>query len=62
MATKGIKNRGFASMDKKRRHEIAGIGGKAAHALGKAHRFTSEEAKRAGRIGGKAPKKNYNLI
>ncbi|HLZ64426.1 MAG TPA: hypothetical protein VKR06_46455 [Ktedonosporobacter sp.] len=29
------------------------MGGKAAHALGVAHKFTSEEAQAAGRIGGK---------
>ena len=36
---------------------IAAKGGKTAQALGKAHKWTSAEAKLAGQIGGKAPKK-----
>ncbi|WP_373988348.1 KGG domain-containing protein [Duganella sp. BuS-21] len=40
--------RGFASMDPERQREIAAEGGRAAHAKGKAHEFTSEEARRAG--------------
>lgn len=45
-------NRGFASMDPERQREIARKGGKAAHARGRAHQFTSEEARLAGRKGG----------
>ena len=41
-------NRGFASMDPQRQREIAAEGGRAAHASGNAHEFTSEEARRAG--------------
>jgi len=41
-------NRGFASMDPQRQREIASEGGRAAHASGHAHEFTSEEARRAG--------------
>ena len=41
-------NRGFASMDPERQREIASEGGRAAHASGNAHEFTSEEARRAG--------------
>ena len=41
--------RGFASMDPTRRREIASMGGKAAHAKGTAHEWSSEEAKEAGR-------------
>lgn len=44
----GTRNRGFASMDPQRQREIASQGGKAAHAKGTAHEFTSEEARRAG--------------
>jgi hypothetical protein len=44
----GTRNRGFASMDPARQREIASQGGKAAHAKGTAHEFTSEEARRAG--------------
>lgn len=44
----GTGNRGFASMDPERQREIASEGGRAAHAKGTAHEFTSEEARRAG--------------
>ena len=46
--------RGFAAMDRKLVSEIARKGGKAAHSSGKAHEFTSEEARAAGRKGGQA--------
>ena len=46
---------GFAAMDKERLREIARSGGRAVHASGKGHRFTSEEARRAGQKGGNAP-------
>ena len=41
-------------MDHERRREIAGKGGRAAHALGTAHEWSSAEARRAGRKGGLA--------
>ena len=44
--------RGFASMSKDKQREIASRGGKAAHAKGTAHEFTSEEARIAGKKGG----------
>lgn len=47
--------RGFAAMDRKRVSEIASKGGKAAHAAGTAHQFSSDEARNAGRKGGVAP-------
>src|ERR1700712_5504982 len=40
--------RGFAGMDPERQREIASQGGRAAHASGNAHQFTSEEARAAG--------------
>ena len=43
-------NRGFASMDPEQQREIAAEGGRAAHASGNAHEFTSEEAREAGRM------------
>ncbi len=43
----GTSNRGFASMDPDEQREIASRGGRAAHASGNAHEFTSEEARRA---------------
>ena len=39
-------------MDPAKQREIASRGGKAAHAKGTAHEFTSEEARGAGRKGG----------
>ena len=47
--------RGFAAMDRSRVSEIASKGGKAAHAAGTAHQFSSDEARNAGRKGGVAP-------
>lgn len=44
--------RGFAAMDPERQRQIASRGGKIAHEKGKAHEFSSEEAKGAGRKGG----------
>ena len=46
--------RGFASMDAAKQKEIASKGGRAAHAKGTAHEFTSDEARVAGRKGGEA--------
>ena len=48
----GTETRGFASLNKEQRAEIASKGGKAAHQLGLAHKWTSEEAQEAGRKGG----------
>jgi DNA-binding CsgD family transcriptional regulator len=45
--------RGFAGIDPARRREIASMGGKALHAAGTGHTFTSEEARAAGAKGGK---------
>ena len=49
------RRRGFAAMDSDRVKEIASKGGKAAHAAGTAHQFSSDEARNAGRKGGMAP-------
>ncbi len=49
-----VKGRGFAGMDPAQQREIASEGGRAAHASGHAHEFTSEEARAAGRKGGEA--------
>ncbi len=56
MAT--IAKRGFAALDRERQREIARLGGRAAHAQGRAHEFTSEEAREAGRKGGEAVSKD----
>jgi general stress protein YciG len=52
MQTQKGRGRGFASMSSEKKREIASKGGKAAHALGTAHKWTSEEAQAAGRKGG----------
>lgn len=44
--------RGFASMDRTRQREIASRGGRAAHAKGTAHEWSSDEARTAGQKGG----------
>ena len=44
---------GFASMDREKQRKIASKGGRAAHRKGTAHEWTTEEARAAGRIGGK---------
>jgi hypothetical protein len=49
-----VKSRsGFAAMDPEQHRAIASRGGKAAHAQGAAHEFDAEEARRAGRKGGR---------
>ncbi|WP_102126965.1 KGG domain-containing protein [Deinococcus planocerae] len=52
--TGSTARRGFAAMDPGRQREIASLGGRAAHQSGNAHRFTSEEAREAGRKGGQS--------
>ena len=48
------RKRGFASLSAEKRKEIAQQGGKAAQARGVAHKFTIEEARAAGRKGGRS--------
>lgn len=50
----GTDMRGFASMDMEKQRAIARKGGQAAHEQGTAHEFTSEEARMAGRKGGRS--------
>lgn len=55
MANRKLKSaRGFASMNKDKQRMIASKGGKTAHKKGTAHKWTSEEARAAGRKGGRA--------
>ncbi len=56
MTTKST--RGFAGMDKNKQRSIASKGGKAAHAKGTAHQFNQQEARDAGRKGGRARSRN----
>lgn len=52
--------KGFAVMSKERQRAIASLGGKASQASGRGHRFTSEEARAAGRKGGSQIAKDRN--
>ena len=52
------KLRGFALMPKEKLLRIAASGGKVAHRMGLAHKFTAEEAASAGRLGGKSVSRN----
>jgi general stress protein YciG len=54
--------RGFAGMDPAKQREIARKGGRAAHAKGTAHEWTTEEARKAGRKGGHAPHHRHTRI
>jgi general stress protein YciG len=47
----GNKRKGFASLGPEKRREIASRGGKAAQARGTGHKWTSETAAIAGRLG-----------
>ncbi|WP_139920672.1 KGG domain-containing protein [Hymenobacter sp. DG01] len=52
--------RGFAAMDPATQRRIASEGGRASHQSGRGHRFTSEEARAAGRKGGQASRGRGN--
>ncbi|MGE0529282.1 MAG: KGG domain-containing protein [Bdellovibrionales bacterium] len=58
-STRGTSNRGFASMDPEKQRSIASKGGKAAHEKGTAHEFTSDEAREAGRKGGRSSGRSH---
>jgi len=51
--------RGLAAMDEETRKEIASKGGHAAHQKGVAHKWNSQEAKEAGKKGGKASRGDH---
>lgn len=50
------KKRGFAAMDPETVREYARRGGQAVQAAGRGHRWTSDEAKAAGKLGVEAKK------
>ena len=50
--------RGFAAMSPERQKQIASEGGRAAHKLGVAHEWNSEEARKAGKKGGQIVSQN----
>lgn len=51
-------NRGFAAMSPERQRQIASEGGRAAHKLGVAHEWSSDEARKAGKKGGQIVSQN----
>jgi hypothetical protein len=52
---------GFASMTPEKVRDIASKGGKRSHELGVAHKWTSEEAANAGRIGGRISRRGPSV-
>ncbi len=56
------KPRGLAALSPERRREIARLGGKAAQQTGKPHRFSSEEARQAGKKGGEKVSKDRDFM
>jgi general stress protein YciG len=52
MSATSKQRRGFASMTVEKQRAIASKGGRAAHEKGRAHEWSSEEARDAGRKGG----------
>src|SRR5262249_53408530 len=58
----GRSKRGFATMGPQKQREIARRGGQAAHKKGTAHEFTPEEARIAGRRGGKVVSSNRQYM
>lgn len=48
------QHKGFRAMPAETQRRIAAMGGRAAHAVGAAHEWSSEEARAAGSTGGKA--------
>lgn len=56
--TPAAKGRGFQSFNKDFMRSVASAGGKAAHAKGTAHKWTSEQAAAAGRKGGETRARN----
>lgn len=56
------KKRGFAVLDPTKVRELASKGGVSAHKRGTAHKFTSEEAKAAGRKGGLASRDSKEKV
>lgn len=51
-ARSGKKLRGFATLDPEKQRQLASLGGKTAHARGRANPFTPDRARDAGRKGG----------
>lgn len=56
------KKSGFASMSADKQRAIASKGGKAAHAQGRAHEFTKDEARVAGRKGGETVSRDRDYM
>ena len=44
-----VRKRGFALLDPEKMRQVAALGGRTAHAAGRAHQFSREEAREAAR-------------
>jgi general stress protein YciG len=60
--TETNKKMGFAAMDPEKVKEISSKGGRKAHEMGVAHQFSVEEAREAGKKGGRAPHKSRGRV
>ncbi|GAC1592749.1 MAG: hypothetical protein NVS3B25_13710 [Hymenobacter sp.] len=59
----GTKSRrGFAAMSPETQRRIASEGGKASHASGRGHRFSTDEARDAGRKGGLVSRRGKTTV
>ncbi len=61
MTGKSKKPQGFATFSEEKQQEVSSMGGKAAWEKGTAHKWTSEEAREAGKRGGRPRKKIQTL-
>lgn len=58
MSDKPKQQKGFAIIGAEQRKEIASMGGRKAHELGKAHKWTPEEARAAALKGAETRRRN----
>jgi uncharacterized protein len=56
------RRQGFASMDPEKLRQISRKGGHTAQERGSAHRWTTEEARNAGRKGGRASRRRVPAV
>lgn len=56
------KKRGWAALTPEQRTELARKAGKASQASGNAHRFDSDEAREAGKVGGASVSQNREFM
>lgn len=51
------QSKGFAALSPERRREVSSMGGRTSAECGRGHRWTPEEARKAGLLGGRGRKK-----